>query len=140
MRYDYIELNGVTYHQGTIFVFNRFDGVAFREKRTIFLYHDTDKQLICFITPNDAGRDSCTYYRSKEQIGSFVRTEQPTREELMIAQQVLQRDGQQKHASKKTESSDLDLFFFIILLIISMAVFPPAALVFIFIAFAKSKK
>lgn len=136
MRQDYMILNGVKYTQGTIFVIKE----QYHEKRMTFLYFDPERNRYFFLSPNNAGMGSRASFPDTRFMRNFIRTDHPTEKERKVLQEVLYREELQRRESKKWHTTDLDIFFLIILMIAVIAVFPPAAIIIGIIAFAYKQK
>lgn len=136
MRQSYMILNGIKYAQGTIFVIKE----DLQEKRMMFLYYIPDKNRYLFLFHNNVGTAYRTSFPDTRFMNNFIRIDQPTERESKKLQSILREEELQRRESKKWRATDLDVFFLILLMIAVIAVFPPAAIIICFIAFAYKQK
>lgn len=137
MVQNFIEISGTKYYQGTVFVFrdNR------SEKRMSFMYSNKEKNEYVFLTRNARGIECRVSMRATHVVNNLIRIDTPTELEKHTLQSYLKEEERRLRANKKHEMTEFELFLFILLMIVIIGFFPPAALVFLFVAFIyKSKK
>ena len=92
MKQAYVNINGKTYVQGTVFVIKSHNGISYVERRMTFLFYDTVRNEYWFITPNRASNDAVTIYPDTRFMEVLLRTESMTYKESIVLHNKLKNE------------------------------------------------
>lgn len=137
MGQPYMIIDGIRYEQGTVFIFKTSS--PYDCSRCIFLYHDTDRNTYCFLTPKLHSADCTTTYPDTRFMHQIVNTDSATDKEIKMMNRVLDRHKSYM-TNKKENNTDFDALIIRILAIILTIIFPPTAIILIIIAFSRKNK